>query len=78
MKTDKFKITFKAILSVCVEIAFMSIRPILFLLIWNYVLAFEESTHIPKLDILQVVSIIVLFHIIISYVPMSIKSNSHE
>lgn len=78
MKLEKFKVTFADVFGALMDIAFMSIRPILFWFIWNYGIAFEESTHIPKLDFVQVICIIILFNILITYVPISVKSNSSE
>lgn len=78
MKLGNFNITFGDVFGALTDILFMSVRPILFWLIWNYGIAYEETKHIPKLDILQVISIIFLFHILMSYVPMFIKSTSSE
>jgi len=77
MKLEKFKITWGDVFGAMVDIAFMSVRPIVFWLIWNYGLS--ANTTIPKLDILQVISIIIIFHILISYVPLHlVKSNDDE
>lgn len=77
MKLEKFKITWGDVFGAIVDIAFMAVRPTLFWAVWNYGIA--ENTNIPKLDFLQVISIIVLFHILISYVPLHIvKSNDDE
>jgi hypothetical protein len=77
MKLEKFKITWGDVFGAMVDIAFMSVRPIVFWLIWNYGLS--ANTTIPKLDILQVISIIIIFHILISYVPLYlVKSNDDE
>lgn len=73
---NKFKITFNDIFGAFVDIAFMAVRPILIWIIWNYGIA--ANTNIPQLDFLQVVSIIVLFHILLSYVPIVIKTEDNE
>lgn len=74
---SKFKITASDVFGAIVDLAFMSVRPVLFWIVWNYGIA--ENTNIPKLDILQVISIIVIFHILVSYVPLHIvKPNDSE
>lgn len=78
MKLEKFKVTFGDVFGALVDIAFMSVRPILFWAIWNYGVAFSESTNIPKFDLLQVISIIVLFHLLMSYVPVFTKPTDSD
>jgi hypothetical protein len=78
MKLNNFKFTFNGLVSAFVDIGFMLVRPILFLLIWNYGVA--EKTNIPKLDILQVISIVIIFIILVTYVPLilQIKNNKND
>lgn len=73
---NKFKITFSDIFGAMVDIAFMAVRPILIWIIWNYGIA--ANTNIPPLDFLQIVSIIVIFNILISYVPIVIKPTNSD
>ena len=73
---NKFKITASDIFGAMVDIAFMAVRPILFWLIWNYGIA--GNTNVPKLDILQVISIIVLFHLLMSYIPVRINTSEKD
>jgi len=68
LNMNKFRITWLDFFGVMVDIAFMSIRPLLFWVVWNYGVA--ENTNISRLDLLQVISIIVIFHILVSYVPL--------
>jgi len=70
-KMNKFKITFNDIFGAFVDIAFMAIRPTLFWLVWKY--GISANSNIPELDFLQVISIIVIFNILVSYVPIVIK-----
>ena len=69
----------KQIYMTIIELIVMSKHPAIFYFVWNYGIAFSEKSNIPKLDILQVISIIVLFHILISYVLVYlIKPSNNE
>ena len=71
----KNKITLLDVFGAIVDIAMMCVRPFVFMLVWNYCIAY--NTTIPSLDFLQVVGIIILFHILISYIPFTSLINEY-
>ena len=68
---NRFKITFSDIKGAVIDLLLIALRPTLFYVIWNYGLAYKST--IPEITFLQVIGIIGLFHLLISYVPVQIK-----
>lgn len=63
-----FKNFFINLSGAIVDLIFIIIRPIAFWALWNYGIA--STGNIPKLDFVQAVSIVAIFYIFLSYVPL--------
>ena len=48
------------------DLILIFVRPVAFMLIWNYGVANDT---IPKLALLQIIAIILIFNILITYIP---------
>lgn len=80
MIIKNFKVTFNDFFGALWDVAFMCIRPGLCVLIWNFGVAINNT--VPEINFLQAVSIIVIYHVLLSYVPFGAivnnKNNTDE
>lgn len=49
------------------EFILICVRPTAIYLIWNYLIAFNST--IPRINVLQVIGLVILIKIIITYIP---------
>ena len=62
------KFTLKEITLGFLDFIFICIRPAIIYIIWNFFIASKEA-HIPELSTLQVIGIVVIVNLFITYIP---------
>lgn len=70
---SNFKITLYDVFGAIMDVALMCVRPTICVLVWNFGVAIKDN--IPQINFLQAVAIIVIYHVLLSYIPFTVKNN---
>lgn len=74
MTIKNFKVTSNDFLGAIWDVLMMCVRPFLCMIIWNFGVAIDGV--IPHFNFLQVIALIVIYHIWLTYIPFHIIANS--